>query len=211
MTNLQKNLEIEIKLQLSSFMNYLKLVGFLGAIDSEEHHVNGFFDSEDRQLARAGWAFRVRAEDERGLVTLKSLATPRGAALVREEIEDEIRRPVALEVLNLHMDILSLSAAPVEFVREEFPGIKLARLIQFHNTRQKKKFKIGDYDYILEIDKTEFSDGSVDYELEIELQDVDRVEIIEDQLGKLFSSLGILYAHQGKSKFERALARADLL
>ncbi len=211
MVSAEKNLEIEIKLELGSFTNYLKLIGFLGAIDREEHHVNGFFDSEDRQLAEAGWVLRIRAENDRGLVTLKSHATRRGAAMVRKEIEEEIRRPLAMEVVNLHLDVLSLAAAPIQFVRGEFPDITLARLVRFNNTRQKKQFRIGDYEYTLEIDKTEFSDGSVDYELEVELQDTSRIEIVEDGLRKLFSSLGILYARQDKSKYERALTRANLV
>ena len=40
--------EIEIKLDLGSFTNYLKLLGFLGQIEHEELQQNGFFDSDDR-------------------------------------------------------------------------------------------------------------------------------------------------------------------
>ena len=57
--------EIEFKLNLGSFTNYLKLIGFLGKIEHEEYHVNAFFDSEDRRLAKAGWALRVRVENGR--------------------------------------------------------------------------------------------------------------------------------------------------
>ena len=76
-----QGVEIEIKLQLGSFTDYLKLVGFLGQIESEEHQINGFFDTEDRRLAKGGWAFRVRAEDRRGLITLKSIPTVSGMAV----------------------------------------------------------------------------------------------------------------------------------
>ncbi|HUV30849.1 MAG TPA: CYTH domain-containing protein [Acidobacteriota bacterium] len=205
------NLEVEIKLQLGSFPDYLKLIGFLGAVESEERHINGFFDTEDRRLAESGWVLRVRAEDDRGLVTLKSLGAPRGAAVVREEMEAEIGRAVAMEVLNLRMDVLGLAVEPVEYVKKEFPELSLARLIQFHNTRQKKRFKIGDYHYTLEIDRTEFADGSIDYELEVELKDADRVEVIQDCLRHLFTSLGIAFVPQEKSKYERALRRAGLI
>jgi len=42
--------EIEVKLSLESFTNYLKLIGFLGQIDSEGQQLNGFFDTPDGAL-----------------------------------------------------------------------------------------------------------------------------------------------------------------
>jgi uncharacterized protein YjbK len=210
MESAEKNLEIEIKLQLTSFTDYLKLVGFLGQIESEEHQVNGFFDTEDRQLAKAGWAFRVRAEDRRGLVTIKSISTRTGMAVIRQEIEAEIPRGTAMEALNLHTDVLALEIMPVQFIKRDFPNIQLAKLIQFNNTRQKKLFRIGDNNFLLEVDKSEYSDGSVDYELEVELNDTKQIEVVEDHLRKLFGSLGIPFERQAESKFSRALCRAGL-
>ncbi len=204
-------LEIEIKLKLDSFMDYLKLVGFLGQIESEDHHINGFFDSEDRHLRKGGWALRVRAENHRGVVTVKSIPRQAGLAVVRQEIEAEIPRSVAMEVLELHTDVLDLPVMPVQFIKGEFPGVHLARLIQFNNTRQKKLFRIGDHNYLLEIDKTEYSDGSSDYELEIELNDTGRVEVVEAHLRKLFQTLGIPFEKQCESKLARALQKAKIL
>lgn len=201
------SLEIELKLQLGSFTNYLKLVGHLGAIDKEEHQINGFFDSEQRELATDGWALRVRAESDRGLVTLKSASKSQALAAIREEIETEITRPAAMEVLNLRMDPLNISIPPVEFVRNRYPNIALARIIQFENNRQTKSYQIGDHTYQLEIDKTEFADGSVDYELEIEMGTTDRIEIVQDRIRKLFTTLDIPFVIECKSKFQRALER----
>jgi uncharacterized protein YjbK len=211
MDNSPHKLEIEIKLKLDSFMDYLKLVGFLGQIESEDHHINGFFDSEDRVLAKGGWALRVRAENGRGVVTVKSIPKQAGLAVVRQEIEAEIGRGVAMDVLELRMDVLDLPVMPIEFIKKEFPKSHLARLIQFHNTRQKKLFRIGDNNYLLEIDKTEYGDGSVDYELEIELNDTAKVEVVEDHLRKLFHSLNIPFEKQAESKFARALQKARIL
>jgi len=202
--------EIEIKLKLESFTDYLKLVGYLGQIESEEHQINGFFDTEDRRLAKGGWALRVRAENRRGLVTLKSIPTQAGAAVIRQEIEAEISRGTAIEALELRTDVLSISVMPVTYVKKEYPGLAVARLIQFHNTRQKKLFRIGDINYLLEIDKTEYADGSVDYELEVELNESSQIETVEAHLGKLFHSLGIPFQRQDESKFARALKRARI-
>ncbi len=210
MSNQPRAVEIEIKLKLESFTDYLKLVGYLGQIESEEQQINGFFDTEDRRLAKGGWALRVRAENKRGLVTLKSIPTQAGAAVIRQEIEADISRGTAIEALELRTDVLSIPVMPIAFVKKEFPDLAVARLIQFQNTRQKKLFRIGDHNYLLEIDKTEYNDGSVDYELEVELTDPAHIETVDGHLRKLFESLGIVYERQDESKFARALKKARI-
>jgi len=211
MSDSSKNLEIEIKLQLESFPDYLKLIGFLGNIEYEDHHLSAFFDSEDWYLSRSGWVFRVRVENERGLITIKDTGQQTGSAMVRQEIEAEISRSTAMDILNLRLEPLSISVTPVEFIRKEFPRVKLAKLIQFNNVRQRKTCQLGDKDYVFEIDKTEFSDGSVDYEVEIELTDIYQIENVENDLRKLFGNLNIPYARQTESKLARALKKAKLL
>ena len=210
MSDQQQGVEIEIKVGLASFMDYLKLVGFLGQIESEDHHINGFFDSEDRQLAKGGWALRVRAEDSRGIITVKSIAKESGAAVIRQEIEAVISRALALELLALRQDILAQELMPIEFIRGKFPSVQLAKLIQFENTRQKKLFRIGDYNYLLEIDTTKYGDGSVEYELEVELNNPSLIETVEDHLRKLFLTLEIPFERQAESKFARALRKARI-
>jgi uncharacterized protein YjbK len=202
--------EIEIKLNLESFTNYLKLMGFLGRIEHEEHQLNAFFDTEDRRLAKLGWALRVRVESTIGLVTIKSISSEHGAAVIRQEVEAQIPRSDAMEILGLRRDLMSLDILPIEHIRSKAGKISVARLAQFENVRQKKIIKIGDDTYILEIDKTEFNDGSVDYELELELSDPSRIEVVEDHLRKLFASLDIPYQPQPQSKFARALIKARI-
>jgi uncharacterized protein YjbK len=203
--------EIEIKLDLQSFPNYLKLVGHLGQIVQEDRHINGFFDTDDRILAARGWALRVRADGKRGYVTAKSISTPVGSAAIRQEIEAQIKHDDALEILNLYKDIRSLHAMPVDFLRETLADKPVRKLIQFENTRQLKNYRIRDIDYLFEIDTTLFSDGSVDYELEVELPDLSRLEIIESELEMLFDSLAIPFVRQSESKFSRGLKRAGII
>ncbi len=206
----EKNLEIEIKLQLGSFTDYLKLNGHLGSMEQVQQHRNGFYDTADRELSRNGWALRVRSENDRGLVTVKGAATHSGAAVIRQELEAEIERSEAVRILGGYSDVLDMDVEPVRFIKQEFPGRQMVALLQFNNDRQCKRFRIGDYDYMLEIDRTEFTDGSVDYELEVELPDPGQIEVVEDGLRKMFSSLGIPFERQHRSKFERALERAGL-
>jgi len=202
--------EIEIKLDLGSFTNYLKLMGFLGKIEHEDFQQNCFFDSSDRKLARAGWALRVRVEKKRGLVTIKSIPVKPGLAVVRQEIEAEIPRRDALDILNDDMNVMSLSVMPVEYIKDKISKVPVQSMVKFDNLRQKKLFKIDDASYMLEIDKTEFSDGSSDYELELEMSDTSRLDVIEAALRRLFSQLGIPFVKQSESKFARALKRARI-
>lgn len=211
MSSTENNYEIEIKLQLASFPEYLKLIGFLGNLDREQHQTNCFFDTEDHKLQDAGWAFRVRVFEDAGLITVKGLPSEeKGSAVVREEIEAEVPRGTALNVVNLELDVLDLDIKPVSFIRKKFPGIRLAKLLKFTTIRQEKKYKIGDYWYPLVVDKTEFPDGSVDYELEVELPDTSHVVRVEDNLKKLFDSLDIPFEKAEESKFARALKHSRL-
>jgi uncharacterized protein YjbK len=204
----QMSHEIEIKLNLGSFTNYLKLMGFLGRTEKEERHLNAFFDTEDRQLSMAGWALRVRAENHRGLITIKSIAKESGSAFIRQEVEAEISRSVALDILALQADVMDQPVLPVEYLIEKVGRLDVMILVKFENLRQKKFFRIADFNYLLEIDKIEFGDGSVDYELEVELPDISRLETVDDNLRRIFSSLAIPYEVQTESKFARALKRA---
>lgn len=202
--------EIEIKLDLGSFTNYLKLLGFLGKIENEDFQQNGFFDSDDRQLAKAGWALRVRVEKKRGLVTIKSIPVKAGLAVVRQEIETEIPRHDALDILSGNMDVMGLQLMPIDYIKDKIAKVKVGPLVKFDNHRQKKLFKIENSSYMLEIDKTEFSDGSSDYELELEMADTSHLDAIEAALRRLFSQLDIPFVKQSESKFGRALKRAKI-
>jgi uncharacterized protein YjbK len=212
MGTVDQHLEIEIKLKLDSFADYLKLVGFLGSPDAVLQQRNCFFDSEDHRLMKEGWALRVRVESSRGLVTLKSTAFSydEELAVMREEIEEEINTTTAAAVIDLRKDVLSLDVAPVRFVKDGHPDIQLARLVGFRNTRQCKKHRFGDFTYELLLDKTEFSDGSCDYELELELERPEQSATVVPALKKLFGSLDIGFAPQSETKFARALACSGL-
>jgi adenylate cyclase class IV len=201
------NLEVEIKVQLGSFTDYLKLLGHLGPIEREEHHLNGFFDSAARELSAAGYALRVRATDHGGSVTVKSLVSLHESLAIRKETIGDIDASLARALIAGRADLMSLSNPAIDLVREDFPDLKPVLLLQFRNDRQVKKYRLGDHDLNLEIDKTEFADGSMEYELEIELDNETQFEAVENHLRKMFASLAIPFANQTKSKFERALQR----
>lgn len=205
-----EQLEIEIKLELPSFTDYLKLLGYVGAIEREISQENAFFDTPDRLLSHNGWALRVRATALGGLVTLKGLTTVSGAAAMRQEIEEEIEQQTALDLIHLRREPLDFASRPITYITQTYHPSSLVRLIMFRNTRQYKQLELDGLPYQFEIDKTEYLDGSVDYELEVELADVIDVPIAEKSLHSLFNRLGIPFLPQRESKFGRALAKAGL-
>lgn len=207
--DLQK--EIEIKLDLGSFTNYLKLLGYLGQIDREIKQINCFFDTEDFQITNDGWALRVRLEPDRGLVTVKGKTLKNNKVAVRQELEAEISHSDADKIINLNKDILSLEIEPIEFIKEKWNPSALSKFVHFENNRKCKELKVGARTSVFEIDSTLYSDGSVDYELEIELKDESEVEDVYNNLKKLFISLHIPFEFQTQSKFARSLKRAKII
>lgn len=206
-----RRLETEVKLLLPSCADYLKLIGCLGPIDEEQDQQNGFFDSVDHQLAAKGWALRVRAERDRGLVTLKGsrqVMSVAGKAVTREEIEEEISGSLARELLESRRELMSLEIEPILFARNLVPEFSPVQYVRFRNIRKKKRQSFGDKSYVLEIDQTQFADGSSDYELEIELDSPESAVDIECHLRHLFGTLGIVFQAQPRSKLERAIERA---
>ncbi|MBU0984658.1 MAG: CYTH domain-containing protein [candidate division Zixibacteria bacterium] len=202
------NIEIEIKLQLSSFAEYLKLLGFLGAADQQQQQTNAFFDTPNQDFSEGGWALRVRADNDRGFVTVKGLSSHSGAAAIREEIEEVVPRGKAVELIGGYGDLLSVEGKPIAFLLEKYPKATVVKLTEFNNLRTIKRLRLGDHDFELAVDKTEFADGSVDYELEVELEDQRQIDTAEDALRRLFHSLDIPFERQARSKYERALERS---
>lgn len=206
MSDLLKDIEIEIKLRLGSYPEYLKLIGHLGHMDREERLINCFYDTPERELSKAGWAYRVRAAGATGLVTLKGLKTVAGAAAIRREIQEEISRPLALEIIKGRHQPLDIDCYPVDYVKNELQFSGLEKITQFEILRQLKSYPIGDRQYTFEVDRTTFADGSSDYELEVELSDQDAIETAERDLSRLFEHLNIPFQVQVESKYARALA-----
>ncbi|RME18782.1 MAG: CYTH domain-containing protein, partial [Candidatus Zixiibacteriota bacterium] len=166
---------------------------------------------EQQDLAKAGWALRVRVDNNGGLITLKGAPSEHGMAVTRREIEAELPRRVASEICELQRDILSLDTEPVQQVKRDFPGVALTRLVTFHNLRRSKTINVGDVNYRVELDKTQFPDGTVDYELEVELPDAAQGDIIGDYLNKLFHALHIPVSRQPDSKLARALQHLPVM
>ena len=94
------NEEIEIKLELSSFAEYLKLLGFIGHPDNEFCQRNFFYDSVDNRLSKEKITLRVRQDPEYGIVSLKGEATYLAQAAIRAETETHIELNITNDIIQ---------------------------------------------------------------------------------------------------------------
>lgn len=203
--------EIELKLALPSFTDYLKLIGFIGEADAKINQINIFYDTPSSQISKLGFALRLRLESNRGLVTLKSTTIQKGSAAVRKEIEASITLEKAKET-EQNNNLLTLDIPPIKFLRSQPGSLKdIQPINRFENERIKKEIILNGNAYVFEIDKTTYSDSTVDYELEIELESLEKVETAESDIQRLFKLLEIEFHQMKKSKFERALEIAKRL
>ena len=203
--------EIELKLSLPSFADYLKLIGFVGEVDSSISQKNIFYDSQDREISALGYALRMRIELSRAIVTLKSTTVQKGKAAIRMEMEETITIEQAMHI-EKNNNLLELDIYPIQQLLSQTKKIKtLKAIVQFKNERIKKEILLGDNSYLFEVDKTTYANGQIDYELEVELPDIDTIDSAEADFQKLFKILEIEFFTQKKSKFERALEIEGLL
>ncbi len=202
--------EIEIKLALPSFCDYLKLIGFIGKADSVINQRNIFYDTDTQEISKLGYALRLRIESNRGIVTLKSTTIQKGKAAVRDEIEETVSIEQAADISQTD-SLLSLDIAPIRFLLAQSKNLKnIKPILQFANERIKKEILLNNRAYLFEVDKTMYVDSSVDYELEIELATIDEIDFAVTDIQHLFKSLEIDFLAMKKSKFERALEIAGL-
>ncbi len=210
MSDKKERTEIELKLSLPSFADYLKLIGFIGEAKNATCQKNIFYDTYDRKISALGYALRMRIESNRAIITLKSTTVQKGKAAIRNEIEETIFLEQAL-LTKKENSILELDICPIQHLLAQTKNFgELKPILQFENERIKKEIRLGDNSYMFEIDKTTYANGQIDYELEVELTSVEKIESAEADFQKLFKLLEIEFFTQKKSKFERALEIADL-
>ncbi len=202
--------EKEIKLNLLSEKNYLTLREALPESIEDKELENVFFDTEDWELSRSGWALRVRRQAEKALVTLKGLSRKDVSGLtVRPEYEAEIPLETARRFIQ---NDLMKSELPDSIKRQldKFgDSEKIANKFAFMTRRTVFPYSDGDFNLKFEMDITTFPDGSKDYELEIELEDRKTFNTVIKSIKELFGKLNISFIYQDESKFKRALNKIN--
>ena len=167
----------------------------------EERITDRYLDTEGRDLLHSGHAVRRRARLDGGpeRVTVKGLGGVRGAVHRRPEFEVEVAPDAPPERWP--------AGPPRDFVLGIARDKPLVELITLRQCRTTRTVVRSDHPVaVLSLDEIEFVDGATARELEIELGpegDGSDLEALE----KLLRPYGL--EPESRSKFERALARAD--
>lgn len=166
---------------------------------AEVNHEDRYFDTEDRALATAGYAARLRATDSDTLLSIKALNRATGAVHHREELEG----PASTD-----LDLEGWPPSDARALVLELAGnAPLRELVRLRQTRRRRDFGSDGTSVELSLDDVEVVlDGRVVdrfRELEIELtsgdeRDLGRITTTLDQAGGLSAAR--------TSKLEAALA-----
>ena len=200
--------EIEIKLDLLDEGNYSRLLGHLGVTGKEIRQENYFFDTDRLDLGRAGWALRIRIENDIAAVTAKGPASENPDSLaIRPETTVPLPIRRAARFINRGFQLQELPPSLREHLHGYAGNDILKSLLQFANLRTTVDYPTGVDTLALEVDQTIFADKSIDYELEVELAGIEEYDRVMAVLAALFNKIAIPIVVQKESKFARALCR----
>lgn len=199
--------EIEIKLDLQKEENYNKLIKRFGLTEKPIRQENYFFDSENMDLSKNGWALRLRVEKDKSSLALKGTTTHSSNGLaIRDEIETIIPDETAQKYAENGLRGSNLPDNIIKIIRPIVNINDLSQRLNFANDRYRVNYS-GAIDMLFEIDRTEFFDGSIDYELEVELEDQLYYQKALGEISSFLDSVQIVTVFQKQSKFARALKK----
>ena len=204
--------EMEIKLDLVNKQFFNRLLKYLPEPKERRRQTNYFFDTKNSDLARSGWALRLRNYDDTAIITAKGPGSNQNKRLtVRPEIEESIGFEELKHALANGMDIKELPEKIFDvFEKNGVRGI-VRNTLSFTTFRHIIVYSLDDRQIEFEIDKTEYSDGSIDYELEIEINDQSQFEPVLRGVKKVLEELKIPVNFQSESKFSRARKKIGIV
>ncbi len=200
--------EIEIKLDLSNEANYRNILNLLTPEASSIRQENYFFDTYERSLFAAGWALRIRLEEDKTTVTAKGPKKNKDEGLaIRQEIEEEIDTNQSDMLLSGYIDTASLPSEIADSIKGYCSGRKFKKIVSFINHRTMVGHEANGITIEVAIDRTEYSDRSVDFELEVELSKISQYKAVMSVIEGIFDKAGVPVILQNESKYARALKK----
>ena len=197
--------EVELKLGLSCPADLPLLMAHLPEPESLITQLNHYYTDRSGVLDSKRVMVRVREESEsetllRVVLTVKCRAATRDAVFKASEFE------VTLEPGQWSGAGLPLTALPAA-VADAFDGMDVhlgGEALQYLGCLRNQRRRVGVDGFILEVDSSEFPDGSVDVEVEVE---TDRPRAARAMLNELAASCGISLYGQSTGKYARFRAR----
>jgi uncharacterized protein YjbK len=195
--------EDELKLALLGDQPIERIVAAAGgAAGVSSLQVNTYFDSTAHRLQEARYMVRLRADDDRHVVTLKGPGVSRGSVASRPEEEVEIGPGLARQILEGTVSPLRpLEGGPekrqalVGAIRSTLGEADLAPIGSVQNRRTRVPLRVeadGEpVEVVLELDETTFPGGVVHHEVEVELPPGASASAVETGLRDLLARAGV--------------------
>ena len=199
-------MEQELKYRLKDVEAYDKLAQALGKEASRVLQTNHYFDDQESSVQRAGGsAVRIRHEQEDGRelweLTFKVGRHQADGYFQALELNQTLEHSQAESLLRggAWPDEIWKSAPMAEFERM-FGRREMQPLGCSRNLRRRYPL----YGETVELDRTEFPDGSVDFEVEIE---TDKPREATMKIALVAQRAGVELLHQQSTKFRRFMQR----
>jgi len=196
--------EIELKYALDGRGSCERLCGSLGEAESESLQVNHYFRSADGTVPGDRGVVRIRVEQGRAVFTVKLGGPLRHGLASSMEYEERWDGPV--KGIPSAADTLWTGGFQGMKALEESFGrrVPLRWAGSMENRRRIYRVLGG---LCLEVDASRYSSGAEDFEVEVETGEPDRDR---PRLESLLDDLGIRYAPQTETKYQRFLRHAGL-
>lgn len=208
-------LETELKLMLACSSDHELLAQALGPPVSETFQTNTFYDTVDGSLGRRSLALRLRKETfllppgpDLHLLTLKGPAIRLGEAFRRSEQEKHLTFEELSGITRGELTFVDLLPGPLPDLMVNVSLEQMVPVVTFTNHRTSFSVRLGGGLYLLELDRTTFSDEVQEHEIEVELPSTagkETVKRVSRDLERLLEDLGIEATRSATGKFSRAL------
>lgn len=159
-----------------------------------------YYDTADEALFSAGCGLRFRAENERGVVTLKTQSAPSDASGLSVRGEFEVEAASISEALP---QICALAPAYADLLRQVAPTLKMTAAVTF--TRIERHAVFGETEIAFSVDTGVFNNDPTkpfaEFEAELKRGSSDKMVAICAELAKTYGLVPL-----ADSKLKRALA-----
>ena len=200
-------MEQELKLALKRPTDLARLLRALPEPRAVIRQSNHYMVCHENRTGAAGVMVRLRIEDRGDVttacLTLKRRVRAQDGVFLSWELEEDMPMEHARAVLDEGQDLMEVDHRGTRWLAQELKVRSLARQGSLFNLRQVVCLE----GYVLEIDQSEFPDGSVDVEIEVETEDPEGARRV---VSALVTGEDIELFEQTRGKYTRYLQRGGL-
>lgn len=199
--------ETELKLLLPGARALERLLDALGPELDAQHQVNVYFDGDDGDdgaWSAAGWAVRLRRENDTLKLTVKTTGEARGDFVERGEWETRLD-PSREDALQDGGESLLRAVDELLGDQDLPPRLREAGLRPIGTMRnlRRRASLPGSDGLVVECDETTYPNGDVRHEAELEVDDADAADRAVARLRAIFDELELPWQPSAVSKRER--------